>query len=318
MKPQISEFSYGFALTNELVGWEELSAAPVFPSLLEEGKPGGGYDVKLDRPGVPLYLQFKRSEFMTRRNGREARALALSGHRIEIPYYRFPITEGTVSQQHEMLIALDVAPNFVFYAAPRFHRLSEIDDAWQASAVASRSQFVAPHAIGSLATGSHTVAFDRAGFWVCSEPRGIEGLNSRQLADKLKKAVNADTRPLRDKLPELARELLAAEERGRVRIAERERQEEAEREAAWRLRKSDRWADDDLGYSDGPYVEQKAPWYEIPSIGGEDVALEAPEPDPVALRAPADLGPEKRMLRDAADRAARIFESQLVIVQPSD
>lgn len=32
MKPEISEFSYGFALTNELVGWVALSAAPVFPS----------------------------------------------------------------------------------------------------------------------------------------------------------------------------------------------------------------------------------------------------------------------------------------------
>lgn len=65
MLPEISEFSYGFALMNELVGWTELSAAPVFPSLIEEGKAGGGYDVKLDWPGAPLYLQFKRSEQMT-------------------------------------------------------------------------------------------------------------------------------------------------------------------------------------------------------------------------------------------------------------
>lgn len=43
MKSDISEFSYGFALTNELVGWVNLRAAPDFPSLIEEGKPGGGY-----------------------------------------------------------------------------------------------------------------------------------------------------------------------------------------------------------------------------------------------------------------------------------
>lgn len=101
MKPQISEFSYGFALTNELVGWTQLSAAPVFPSLLEEGKAGGGYDVQLDLPGVPLYLQFKRSEFLTRSSGREAREIAKIGSTIGIPYYRFDITESTISNQHD-------------------------------------------------------------------------------------------------------------------------------------------------------------------------------------------------------------------------
>jgi len=53
----------------------KLSAAPIFPSLIEEGKAGGGYDVKLDWPFAPLYLQFKRSECMTRRSAREYRKI---------------------------------------------------------------------------------------------------------------------------------------------------------------------------------------------------------------------------------------------------
>lgn len=232
MKPQISEFSYGFALTNELVGWAELSAAPVFPSLLEEGKAGGGYDVKLERPGVPLYLQFKRSEFLTRRSGREAREIEKIGGTIGIPYYRFAVTEAAISDQHELLLALDVAPNFVFYAAPRFHRLDEINEAWHQNTVASRSQFVAPQVIGSLSTGRHAVAFDGRAIWVCSEPRRIEGLSSRDLANKLSEALKADPRPLGDKLSEISQELRAAEERGRVRIAERARHDDEERTAA--------------------------------------------------------------------------------------
>jgi len=40
MTPEISEFSYGFALTNEIVGWANLKAPPIFPSLVEEGKVG--------------------------------------------------------------------------------------------------------------------------------------------------------------------------------------------------------------------------------------------------------------------------------------
>ena len=49
MAPEIPEFSYGFALTNEIVGWNGVSTAPIFPSLIEEGWSGGGYDVLLDK-----------------------------------------------------------------------------------------------------------------------------------------------------------------------------------------------------------------------------------------------------------------------------
>jgi len=61
MKPKISEFSYGYAFTENLVDWvgSLLAAAPVFPSLIEEGKANGGYDLKLQFGSVPLFLQFK-------------------------------------------------------------------------------------------------------------------------------------------------------------------------------------------------------------------------------------------------------------------
>jgi hypothetical protein len=89
--PEISEFSYGFALTNELVGWLELSVAPIFPSLIEEGKIGGGYDVKLDRPGAPLYLQFKRSEYMVRSWTKECRIVRDQRGQLNVPFFRFPV-----------------------------------------------------------------------------------------------------------------------------------------------------------------------------------------------------------------------------------
>ena len=66
MKPQISEFSYGYALTDELIHWHgtNLTAAPIFPSLYQEGQVGGGYDLMLQRPGLPLFLQFKLADCM--------------------------------------------------------------------------------------------------------------------------------------------------------------------------------------------------------------------------------------------------------------
>ncbi|QGM46364.1 hypothetical protein [Methylocystis heyeri] len=107
MTPEISEFSYGFALTNEIVGWLDVKAAPLFPSLIEEGKAGGGYDVKLDAPGVPLYLQFKRADCMVRRSASE------QGKFKKMPFYRFKITETKKSNQHELLLKLDKKNNLV-------------------------------------------------------------------------------------------------------------------------------------------------------------------------------------------------------------
>lgn len=73
MQPNISEFSYGYAITDELIHWygTTITASPVFPSLYQEGQQGGGWDLKLQRPGIPLFLQFKLSHCMIRTNARE-------------------------------------------------------------------------------------------------------------------------------------------------------------------------------------------------------------------------------------------------------
>jgi hypothetical protein len=51
--PDISEFSYGFALTQELISAADppVRAAPILPSLIKEGRTAGGYDAHLDIPG---------------------------------------------------------------------------------------------------------------------------------------------------------------------------------------------------------------------------------------------------------------------------
>ena len=68
MEPRFSEFSYGYAVTEELANGVlgALRGHPIFPSLKKEGQVGGGYDVELPLVGAPLYLQFKRSHFLKR------------------------------------------------------------------------------------------------------------------------------------------------------------------------------------------------------------------------------------------------------------
>ncbi|MDG2528679.1 hypothetical protein [Caulobacter endophyticus] len=314
MIPEISEFSYGFALTNELVRWAELSVAPIFPSLIEEGGPGGGYDVKLDRPGAPLFLQFKRSECMTRRSAREWKLVDDLGGRLGVPFYRFPVTQSLKSDQHELLLALDTPPNLVFYAAPRFHELSEINRAWQDAAVSARSVFVAPSEIGSLDDERHNVAFDAARTWICSEPREIRALTSRDLLEKIKTALNHDDRPLRETLPELSERLQRAEVQGRERAeAKRRAYERRQMElAAQKVELSVEAAPMERG----DFLRSVSRSLIQTSIDLE--ALEAPEPTPPTTRPMEEISPERRTLSRLADQAARVFDSQLVLVQPRD
>jgi hypothetical protein len=277
MTPEISEFSYGFALTNEIVGWAPVGAAPLFPSLIEEGKAGGGYDVKLDMPAVPLYLQFKRADCMMRRTARE-----ISEHNLalSIPFYRFKITESGKSDQHELLLALDDGSVLVYYVAPRFHELAEINEAWNTNSVASHSIFVAPSTIGTLDSASHHVAYDDSDAWLCSEPKRIQFLNSQSLLEKLQAAIVSDHRPLRDKLPELLDGLHSAERRARSRIAER---------------------------GMATFVQ------DLPFIVGRGA-----EPSrAIPMRVPRDLSEPEQQLREAADVAGRLFDAQLIIVQPA-
>ena len=58
MIAEFSEFSFGYAITAELQQRYGVVSAPEFPSLVAEGRPGGGYDVKVRTQGVVIFLQF--------------------------------------------------------------------------------------------------------------------------------------------------------------------------------------------------------------------------------------------------------------------
>ena len=57
--------------------------------------------MRLDRPGVPLFLQFKLCDQMTRRTCREARQAGFN-----VPCYRMCLRSARSSRQHEMLLVL--------------------------------------------------------------------------------------------------------------------------------------------------------------------------------------------------------------------
>ena len=157
MKPEISEFSYGYALIDELINWHGtiLTAAPVFPSLYQEGQPGGGYDVMLQRPGILLFLQFKLSHCMTGKTTQEVK-----NDIFQPPFYRMPIRPIRLSDQHGMLLDLEKKGHEVYYSAPAFHTLCELNYAYVVRQVALRSLWLRPSIIRPLPDDKrHYVAF---------------------------------------------------------------------------------------------------------------------------------------------------------------
>lgn len=183
MKPDISEFSYGFAITSEIMQRYptiRYAGAPTFPSLYEEGRSGGGYDVEI--PGAALFLQFKLSEVLTRANAKEADLLGL-------PYFRMRLRPAKHSKQHELLLALENEnAGLVFYVAPEFHTPGELNSAYLGQTVLEESAFFSPTDIGEFQDeGSHYVVFREGSdeSFACSEPTKVRRTLPRKFLELL-------------------------------------------------------------------------------------------------------------------------------------
>jgi hypothetical protein len=157
-KDAFSEFSYGFALTNELIAIIPVLSAPTFPSLREEGK-SAGYDVKLDRPGKALFIQFKLSYQL-----QGDATVEFKEKRFVSPFYRMSIRSRTGSRQHDLLTKLEEKNRkCVYYMAPAFHLQSDLNKHFKNRTVASNSRRVKPSFIQAPKDGKpHWVSFQTA------------------------------------------------------------------------------------------------------------------------------------------------------------
>jgi hypothetical protein len=155
MRPNISEFSYGYALTENMIKdlGGGLKAAPVFPSLIDEGR-AGGYDVQIPFPSIPLFLQFKLSDHMVRANATECQRGLLNP-----PFYRMYLRPGRFSKQHELLVDLERLGNEVYYAAPAFHEPIDLNKAYATQTVVQNSVFFRPSDLIVSDDEEHHVAF---------------------------------------------------------------------------------------------------------------------------------------------------------------
>src|SRR6185437_5494133 len=104
--------------------------------------------------------------------------------------------------------------NLVFYVAPRFSTLAEINSAWVDKCVVQRSIFIAPSEIGLISDDDrHFVSYDERRAFFCSEPRAITAVSIAGLGERLDAKLHSDTRPLRIQIREWHENLRSAAER---------------------------------------------------------------------------------------------------------
>jgi hypothetical protein len=206
MKLEYSEFSFGYAFTENLIRSSPSlpSGAPVFPNLVQEAQLG--YDVRIDLPGLPLFFQYKLPESMTRNNAAE-----ISKHQLPnlaVPFFRMPLMRRDLSRQHQKLIDLEQKfPGTVLYASPSMYNLSQFNLAYKAGRVHERSVFFSPSNIGPLPDAKeHTIAYqnDPPVAYFCSEPREIKAMNYEALAGSAQELFH---RPQYSRLEHSSREL---------------------------------------------------------------------------------------------------------------
>ncbi|KAB2686792.1 hypothetical protein [Brucella pseudogrignonensis] len=142
-QPDFSEFSFGYGVTRY---FEELYGArrvlPNFPTQNEEAD--GGYDVDLLSHGVPLFIQFKRSEIMTRRSATEYKQHPTDW---EMPIYRMHLHGHNEFRQHYLLQGLEDDGNLAIYITSQVSSKAVLNHYYERHRILDASRMFLPSEI---------------------------------------------------------------------------------------------------------------------------------------------------------------------------
>ena len=190
MKRKVSEFAYGFVLTHELrrsYGYLPTDV-PLPGTEKKRRKAKADGDENTIPSGYPLFLQFKASEFMKRKNAGESKLVGL-------PYFRFPIYRKSQSNQHALLAELEKRGHLVFYATPKMHEAVNLNGAFFDERVVAHSLFVSPQEIGDPpGNQNHRVVFSSStqDVYFCPKPRRLErAIHGEEFADEMEERLAA-------------------------------------------------------------------------------------------------------------------------------
>jgi len=142
-QPDFSEFSFGYGVTRY---FEELYGArrvlPNFPTQNEEAD--GGYDVDLFSHGVPMFIQFKRSEIMTRRSATEYKQHPADW---EMPIFRMHLHGHNEFRQHYLMQGLEDDGNLALYITSQVHTKALLNHYYEGNRILEASRMFFPSEI---------------------------------------------------------------------------------------------------------------------------------------------------------------------------
>lgn len=198
-----SETTYAFCLTRELLSRRNLSGLlPDFLSTVVEGKKH--YDIKLDVPGTPLFLQFK----ISKEAGKDSNDILRFCGKKELldpsNMFQFKVRK----KQHPGLMRLCLKQRDVFYAAPQFMTTTQLRDNVKKNQITESSVFIRPvhlprkwetrqggvfadlddiHAMDLQLKDrkGHTIRFDSNKAYVFSEPSTMHFISGHELLANL-------------------------------------------------------------------------------------------------------------------------------------
>ena len=191
---RLSEFSYGYGVTREVEG--QLAAVglrptPFLPSLLHEAILG--FDVKFDRPGAALLLQFKLGEALQRFRRDD---ISKPPPPLEKPFWRFTIDIAEQDGQFDLLLKAEQARAEVYYVAPRFTTWDTYVTEFQSERVLYESLLLRPSEIEEkladqgVADGWHRVVYDQSTVFVFSEPIPLHEQNAGDIARMIRVKID--------------------------------------------------------------------------------------------------------------------------------
>jgi hypothetical protein len=197
MKLNFTEFSYGYAFTENLIRSCRTGpkSAPRFPNLVQEAQLG--YDVKINLPGVPVFFQFKLPEIMVRDTAREISQFNLPG--LTVPFFRMSLMRRDLSDQHAHLISLAKKfPKAVFYATTLVDTVTAFNQAYRRAGVHKHSALFSPIDIGPLPDGkSHVVSYSAISpvAWRCSEAKEVNVFTFEDLIESVNERLPQSRQP---------------------------------------------------------------------------------------------------------------------------
>lgn len=122
MKVGFYEFEFTVAFIHDFLKKNEARGSQAMvglPPPAEEARVG--YDAELATNGYPRFFQFKRPDYIEAGRGNQGRCYP------DKSYYRINITPHEVSQQQNLLVKLANRGYEVYYVAPIFHDVQQLD-----------------------------------------------------------------------------------------------------------------------------------------------------------------------------------------------